>query len=703
MLSAQKPPDETKRVAALHALSILDTEPEERFDRITRLAQRLFGTQIATVNLIDSDRHWFKSVQGLDAREGARDTSFCAHAILGEEAMVIEDATQDGRFADNPSVTGDPNVRFYAGQPLTAPGGERLGTLCVVDDKPRAGGEFDAEALRDLATMVEAEIASLSLAIGDELTGLSNRRGFEMLGERLLDAARRLELPVAVVYADLDNMKPINDRHGHEAGDRALVEIAGLLEGTLRDSDLIARLGGDEFCAILVGAESASAATALSRVEEALERRNAATPEPFELSLSLGVAESLPGAEAQLWELVGIADEGMLAAKRAKKSPREAGRGERAELRTELIEDEAGLVELIAPWDALAVAASRPYSAPAWMLAWWRHARPDGAGLRVVAVREGSELVGIAPFWALDADARHSDYEILGARLCAPSGPLAAAGREDEVCEAFAAALASARPRPSQVLLEDLVAPLGAGDRLAAAWPRRRPWVLASPPDPLRIITLKGLDYDGWLATLSSKFRQEARRQRRRLEEAGAEFVLAAPGEVDRALAAFDDLHGARLAERGGSDALVPGVGAMLAEVARELGPSGRLRIFTIEAEGKAVAVNIVLAAGDEASGWNSGFDESWQKLSPSLQLTLHAIGDAAERGDAEFNLGPGSQGYKQRLADGLQEFTYSRLVPRGARYPLIRLRLAPGQVRAGVAGRLSPDAKRRLRRFGRR
>ena len=701
MLSPTTPADETGRLAALRALQILDTEPEERFDRITRLAERLFGTSIATVSLIDSDRQWFKSAQGTTGDEDPRDVSFCAHAILEPGTMVVEDATRDERFADNPLVVGDPNIRFYAGHPVAAPGGERLGTLCVIDDKPRQAGEFDAEALRELALMVEAEIASLSLAIGDELTGLSNRRGFEMLGERLLNAARRLQLPVAVVYADLDSMKPINDRHGHDAGDRALIETAGLLESTLRDSDLIARLGGDEFCAILVGAEAASAATALGRVEEALARRNAATAEPFELSLSLGIAESLPGEETQLWNLVGVADKQMLAAKQANKGAGADRRGEPLGLRTELIEDEAELAALAAPWDALAVAASRPYCAPAWMLAWWRHARPQGAGLRAVAVHEGAELIGIAPFWALDAGARYSDYEILGARLCAPTGPLAAAGREDEVGEAIADALASARPKPSQVLLEDLVSPAGFGERLAAAWPRRRPWALVSPPDPLRTIALDGLDFDGWLATQSAKFRQEARRQRRRLEEAGAEFVLAGPDRVARALDAFDELHGARLAD---SDALVPGLREMLAEVAAELGPGGRLRIFTIEAEGRTVAVNIVLAAGAEVSGWNSGFDESWQqKLSPSLQLTLHVIGDAAERGDAVFNLGPGSQGYKQRLADGSQEFAYTRLVPHGLRYPSIRLRLAPGQVRGGLASRLSADTKGRLRRLGRR
>ncbi|HEX5713201.1 MAG TPA: sensor domain-containing diguanylate cyclase [Solirubrobacterales bacterium] len=323
MPAAPTPPEEERRIAALHALRILDTEPEERFDRITRLAQRLFGTTMASVTLIDSERQWFKSMQGMEGEENSRDVSFCAHTILDRETLVVEDASLDQRFADNPLVAGDPNIRFYAGHPVAAPGGEHLGTLCVFDTEPRAAAEFEAEALEELAAMVEAEIASLSLAIGDELTGLSNRRGFEMLGPRLLAAARRLRLPVTAIYADLDFMKPINDEHGHEAGDRAIAEVGALLEQSLRGSDLIARLGGDEFCAILVGAASEAETPPLDRVEAALAERNARTGEPFALSLSLGTATALPGEEEiTLDELVATADLRMLEAKREKKAGR---------------------------------------------------------------------------------------------------------------------------------------------------------------------------------------------------------------------------------------------------------------------------------------------------------------------------------------------------------------------------------------------
>ena len=269
MSSNPKPPDEARRLAAVHALRILDTANDERFDRITRLAQRLFGTQAAQVNLVDENRVWFKSSLGFGGSEGPRELSFCTHTILRPEAMIVGDAREDPRFADNPYVLDDPRIRFYAGQPIAAPGGEQVGTLCVFDDAPRDPSDFDLGALSDLAAMAEAEISSLSLAIGDELTGLSNRRGFEMLGELLLDASRRMGLPLTVIYADLDNLKPINDRFGHDAGDRALKETAQVLETVLRGSDVIARLGGDEFCAILAGAESDAAATAVARIEEA--------------------------------------------------------------------------------------------------------------------------------------------------------------------------------------------------------------------------------------------------------------------------------------------------------------------------------------------------------------------------------------------------------------------------------------------------
>jgi len=118
MQAAPFPSSESSRIATLRLLNILDTEPEERFDRLTRLAKRLFSVPIATVTLVDSNRQWFKSSVGLAVCETSRDISFCGHAILGDDILLVPDARDDKRFFDNPLVLGDPNIRFYAGCPL---------------------------------------------------------------------------------------------------------------------------------------------------------------------------------------------------------------------------------------------------------------------------------------------------------------------------------------------------------------------------------------------------------------------------------------------------------------------------------------------------------------------------------------------------------------------------------------------------------
>jgi PAS domain S-box-containing protein len=158
------PPDESQRLAALRALAILDTPAEERFDRITRTAQRVFDVPIAVISLIDVNRQWFKSCQGLDASETSRDISFCAHAILNDDVLVIPDATTDIRFMDNPLVTGEPYIRFYAGHPLTGPGGAKVGTLCLVDRRPRQMTADDLRALHDVAMWAQNELNTTELS-----------------------------------------------------------------------------------------------------------------------------------------------------------------------------------------------------------------------------------------------------------------------------------------------------------------------------------------------------------------------------------------------------------------------------------------------------------------------------------------------------------------------------------------------------------
>jgi len=152
------PVEEARRLQALHQLKILDTTPEERFDRITRLAARFFGVPIALVSLVDHDRQWFKSRNGLQVAQTSREVSFCGHAILQDETLVVPDALADDRFADNPLVLSEPRLRFYAGHPIVALDGSPIGTLCLIDHTPRLFGATQIKALRDMAALVEREL-----------------------------------------------------------------------------------------------------------------------------------------------------------------------------------------------------------------------------------------------------------------------------------------------------------------------------------------------------------------------------------------------------------------------------------------------------------------------------------------------------------------------------------------------------------------
>jgi len=312
---APPPPDgEAARLAALQELRILDTPEEERFDRVTRLARRLFGVPIALVSLVDADRQWFKSRDGLAASSTSRAVSFCGHAINQEAPLVVPNAVEDDRFHDNPLVTGDPKIRFYAGHPLRVRGGHRIGTLCVIDRAPREFSEDELASLADLAGMIEDQINRAGAATADPLTGLLNRHALSILAAPLLAGARRNRAPVSLAYLDLDKFKQINDTHGHAAGDEALRRFAAALHATFRQSDVVARLGGDEFCVLASGNTKASLAPALDRLAEAVAAAHAGLPYPIQYSV--GLAEALPDAPpADLTGLLARADEAMYAQK----------------------------------------------------------------------------------------------------------------------------------------------------------------------------------------------------------------------------------------------------------------------------------------------------------------------------------------------------------------------------------------------------
>ncbi|MBI5764364.1 MAG: SpoIIE family protein phosphatase [Planctomycetes bacterium] len=238
MLLAPVPTNESQRIASLRALKVLDTPPEERFDRITRLAARILNAPLAYVSMVDTDRQWFKSSQGLSSCETRRDVSFCGHAILNEGPLIVPDTLADPRFADNPLVIGEPFIRFYVGCPLNGPGGMKVGTLCVADRKPRELTSAQLHTLRDLAGLVEREL---------------NLADVIQLQEQLLEAE---EQTVIAEKARADALAKLVESQAYLA--RELAEASAYVQSLLPeplDGDVRTRwcfrpcsqLGGDAF------------------------------------------------------------------------------------------------------------------------------------------------------------------------------------------------------------------------------------------------------------------------------------------------------------------------------------------------------------------------------------------------------------------------------------------------------------------------
>jgi diguanylate cyclase (GGDEF)-like protein len=318
MKPAPIPANEPARLAALHGLGILDTPPEERFERITRLARRLFDVPIALVSLVDSNRQWFKSHPGFDLEETPRDVSFCGHTILGDEIFEIPDATADERFHDNPMVTQASGIRFYVGCPLKAPDGSKIGALCLMDRHPRSLGPADRALLCDLADMASQELATLRLATTDDLTGLSNRRGFTALAQQALAMCQRAGQPACLLFFDIDGLKTVNDRFGHAAGDELIRGFAAVLLEVFRHSDVVARLGGDEF-AVLMTYSAQAAEPVQQRLAQAVEQHNALRPADRPIGFSAGSVAIPPESRRSVDEWLQEADALMYVRKREKR------------------------------------------------------------------------------------------------------------------------------------------------------------------------------------------------------------------------------------------------------------------------------------------------------------------------------------------------------------------------------------------------
>jgi len=312
MLKPAIPLNEAQRLSSLQALKVLDTAAEERFDRITRLAARMFNVPMALVSLVDRDRQWFKSKQGIDACETGRDISFCGHAILTDGPLIVCDASAAPAFADNPLVVGAPHIRFYAGQPVHAPDGSRVRTLCLISPQPRQFSDDDRVQLAELGAMVDREFSVMQTATTDELTKLSNRRGFAEIAWHVLALCRRTSRPAKLAAIDIDRFKVINETLGRAEGDRVLRNFGMQLTVHFRSSDVVSRLGADEFCVLAGGATELEMIDTLERFAVSFARSGLAATHP-RLSWSVGIVELGPTSPNSIDEVLRIADRNMRA------------------------------------------------------------------------------------------------------------------------------------------------------------------------------------------------------------------------------------------------------------------------------------------------------------------------------------------------------------------------------------------------------
>ncbi len=309
------PADEDQRLRELERYGILEADSDEHFDRILDLTAAIFQTPIVALSLVEADRQWFLAKRGLQVRETPREMAFCAHAIVHDEVMVVPDARADERFRSNPLVFADPHIRFYAGAPLQTPEGHNLGTLCVIDREPRDLGPDQRELLHRLAQLAMRELELRRLAHLCPITGLPTRHTFLSIGEREFDRARRDQHPLSLLLFDLDNLRLINNRWGHLAGDQVLTDLVQLARTFLQPQDFAARLGDGEFALLLVGIQPDQAMALADGLRTAVAHMPGVhTHSDFRLHISGGLTVLAP-ADRQFTDLIQRAERALELAK----------------------------------------------------------------------------------------------------------------------------------------------------------------------------------------------------------------------------------------------------------------------------------------------------------------------------------------------------------------------------------------------------
>jgi len=359
------------------------------------------------------------------------------------------------------------------------------------------------------------------------------------------------------------------------------------------------------------------------------------------------------------------------------------------------LRSEAEVEPWLAAWDALAQGAGRPYMSPAWVLAWSRHLRPSLAELRILLVASGDDVLGVGPL-CVRRGRLPVTYRVAGMPYDAPKEPLAAPGAIRTVASAIAAALARADPRADVLEITSLPvsspwreALEGAGAHRVDAAPR------SVPAAPLTEPT-----FDAWMASKSRNFRQQMRRARRRLDDAGGHVRLCGTSdEVAQTLPHLLALHDGRWRDRGGSAVVRPGLAQMLVDATTTLGVPERARVWAIELDGRTISAHLFVGAGDRSTYWLGGFDDAYAALHPGMLCLLAEIEDAFERGRSVVELGAGDHPYKQRLATDDDPVARSTFVFRGPGYVRRRLLSAPLELSAVASARLPSTWKEEIRK----
>lgn len=298
-MNAPKHKHEAVRLEAIADLGLTDDAFERSYDEIVTLTRLATGMPICLFSVVDEYRQFFKAGIGLDVRETPREMAFCAWAINQEnldQAYVVEDAERNELFADNALVTGEPNIRFYAGIPIRAPNRLPVGTVCVIDRQARECTDDMQKALKSAQILLEDALLLHAQSVRDHLTQLYNRRYFDLALEREWRRSYRRLLPMSVLFVDVDHFKTYNDTYGHKAGDAALKRIAEALNGsTHRAGDILARYGGEEFVMVLPETDPEGAARFAEIARAAVEELKIPhSGSPFRhVTASVGAATAL--------------------------------------------------------------------------------------------------------------------------------------------------------------------------------------------------------------------------------------------------------------------------------------------------------------------------------------------------------------------------------------------------------------------------